>query len=90
MDCPFLGGEIYDDCRGDVAIRETRGRHRLLAHGSFPKEFTDTFSVPLSVTSAGLPLGGGAAGARGSATVVMHQRSGVSATGRRSSGGSGP
>ena len=74
MDCPFLSGEIYDDCRGEIVIRETRGRHRLLAYGSFSKDFTDTFSVPLSVTSVGSRWAAGRLG-RGSATVVVHQRS---------------
>jgi hypothetical protein len=81
MDCPFVGGEFYDDCRGEVVIRETRGRRRLLARGSFSIVFTDTFSVPLSVTSVGSRWVAGRLG-RGSATVVLHYRDGLRAFGR--------
>ena len=74
-DCPFLSGEIYDECHGDVVIRETLGRHRLLARGTFPDQGDDpSFLVPLSLTSAGARWAAGRLG-RGSATVVVHERS---------------
>ena len=53
--CPNIWDDAVVGCRGTVAVRETRGRHRLLARGSFSTEpwtFDET-KVALALTTTG-------------------------------------
>jgi Ca2+-binding RTX toxin-like protein len=52
--CPFVQEFRYVGCRGTITVRESRGRHRLLALGSFSHGADGTsFAAPLALTSLG-------------------------------------
>jgi RTX calcium-binding nonapeptide repeat (4 copies) len=69
--CPIVFDDAYVGCRGTIILRETGGRHRLLARGRFRRgDDGADFAVPLALTSLGYRWATGRL--RGtSATVVL-------------------
>jgi Ca2+-binding RTX toxin-like protein len=72
--CPYADPDAYVGCHGTVMMRETRGRHRLLAKGRFSRKADGAnFTIALAVTSTGARWASGRLG-RGSATIAMRER----------------
>jgi hypothetical protein len=68
--CPGIWDDEIVSCHGTVAMRETRGRHRLLARGQFSHAATGSisFNVSLALTATGYRWWSGLLG-RTSATI---------------------
>jgi hypothetical protein len=73
--CPAIWDDETVSCRGTVAMRETRGRHRLLARGQFSHAASGSFNfdVSLALTATGYRWWTGLLG-RASATVSARVR----------------
>ena len=63
--CPWVDEDSFVRCRGTIILRETHGRHQLLAEGQFRRGADGAdFTVPLALTTVGYRWSTGRLGRR--------------------------